>query len=78
MEMFRLEHVNAVAPTYINTPLNTFVFDKPKMYEGGSAARRWGGWGDSQIASVVLFHAGEVASLMTGSVVVVDGGYTCS
>jgi NAD(P)-dependent dehydrogenase (short-subunit alcohol dehydrogenase family) len=31
----------------------------------------------SEIASVVLFHAGEVASLMTGSVVVVDGGYTC-
>jgi NAD(P)-dependent dehydrogenase (short-subunit alcohol dehydrogenase family) len=30
-----------------------------------------------EIASVVLFLAGRGASLMTGSVVVVDGGYTC-
>ncbi len=32
---------------------------------------------DSEIASVVLFLAGEGASLTTGSVVMVDGGYTC-
>jgi NAD(P)-dependent dehydrogenase (short-subunit alcohol dehydrogenase family) len=70
--------VNAVAPTYINTPLNAFVFDKPDMYQawvGGTPMRRMGEV--SEIASVVLFLAGDAASLMTGSVVVVDGGYTC-
>ena len=33
--------------------------------------------GVEEIASVVFFPAGRGASLMTGSVVVVDGGYTC-
>lgn len=70
--------VNAVAPTYINTPLNAFVFDKPKMYEAWIGGTPMGRMGEvSEIASVVLFLAGDAASLMTGSVVVVDGGYTC-
>jgi NAD(P)-dependent dehydrogenase (short-subunit alcohol dehydrogenase family) len=70
--------VNAVAPTYIDTPLNAFVYDDPKMYDawiGGTPMGRMGKV--EEIASVVLFLAGQGASLMTGSVVVVDGGYTC-
>jgi NAD(P)-dependent dehydrogenase (short-subunit alcohol dehydrogenase family) len=30
-----------------------------------------------EVASVVLFLASDAASLMTGSIVLVDGGYTC-
>ena len=70
--------VNAVAPTYIDTPLNGFVYDDKKMYDawiGGTPMGRMGQ--PEEIASVVLFLAGQGASLMTGSVVVVDGGYTC-
>jgi len=70
--------VNAVAPTYINTPLNAFVHQKPDMHAawiGGTPMGRMGEVGE--IASVVLFLASDAASLMTGSVVVVDGGYTC-
>ena len=70
--------VNAVAPTYITTPLNAFVKTNPRMYDawiGGTPMARMGDV--DEIASVVLFLASGAASLMTGSVVVVDGGYTC-
>ena len=70
--------VNAVAPTYINTPLNAFVKSNPAMYEawiGGTPMARLGEV--HEIASVVLFLASDAASLMTGSIVLADGGYTC-
>ena len=70
--------VNAVAPTYINTPLNKFVESDPAMgaaWLGGTPMGRLGE--PEEIASVALFLASDASSLMTGSVVVVDGGYTC-
>ena len=70
--------VNAVAPTYIETPLNAFVKSNPRMYDawiGGTPMARMGQV--EEIASVVLFLASDAASLMTGSIVLVDGGYTC-
>lgn len=70
--------VNAVAPTYIATPLNAFADKQGEMY------RRWidgtpqGRLGEpEEVASVVLFLASDAASLMTGSVVLADGGYSC-
>jgi NAD(P)-dependent dehydrogenase (short-subunit alcohol dehydrogenase family) len=70
--------VNAVAPTYIETPLNAFVRSNPAMYDawiGGTPMGRLGRV--EEIASVVLFLASDAASLMTGSIVLADGGYTC-
>lgn len=70
--------VNAVAPTYINTPLNAFVKSNPAMYDawiGGTPMARLGEV--EEIASVVLFLASDAASLLTGSIVLADGGYTC-
>jgi NAD(P)-dependent dehydrogenase (short-subunit alcohol dehydrogenase family) len=70
--------VNAVAPTYIATPLNAFVKSNPAMYDawiGGTPMARLGRV--EEIASVVLFLASDAASLMTGSIVLADGGYTC-
>lgn len=70
--------VNAVAPTYINTPLTAFVKENPALYDVWMAGTPMGRMGEvDEIASAVLFLASDAASLMTGSVVLVDGGYTC-
>jgi len=69
--------VNAVAPTYIETDLTKFVYDDPKMmahWIGGTPMGRMGQ--PDEIASVVLFLASPASSLMTGSIVSADAGYT--
>ena len=69
--------VNAVAPTYIETELTSFVYEDPKMFQhwvGGTSMNRMGR--TDEIASVILFLASEASSLMTGSIVLADGGYT--
>ena len=71
--------VNAVAPTYIETPLTAFgIRENPEMYKTWLEMTPMARVGQpEEIASVVLFVASDAASLMTGSIVLVDGGYTC-
>jgi NAD(P)-dependent dehydrogenase (short-subunit alcohol dehydrogenase family) len=71
--------VNAVAPTYINTPLASHVVsENPEMYRTWMDMTPMGRMGEAhEIASVVHFLASDAASLMTGSIVLVDGGYCC-
>ncbi|HVJ43335.1 MAG TPA: SDR family oxidoreductase [Dongiaceae bacterium] len=70
--------VNAVAPTYIETSLTKFGMEDKRLYPVWlemTPMRRVGQ--PDEIASVVHFLASDAASLMTGSIVVADGGYTC-
>jgi NAD(P)-dependent dehydrogenase (short-subunit alcohol dehydrogenase family) len=70
--------VNAVAPTYIATPINAFADREGEMYRRWIDGTPMGRLGEpEEVASVALFLASDAASLMTGSIVVVDGGYTC-
>ncbi len=70
--------VNAVAPTYIETAM---VRDNPANKDRIAAWLRdtpMGRLGQArEVASAVLFLASDAASLMTGAVVPVDGGFTC-
>ena len=69
--------VNAVAPTYVETPLTRFGMNNPRLYDrwlDSTPMRRVGQ--PHEIASVVHFLASDAASLMTGSIVHADGGYT--
>jgi NAD(P)-dependent dehydrogenase (short-subunit alcohol dehydrogenase family) len=70
--------VNAVAPTYINTPLTAFAKSNKAMFDTWIDYTPMGRLGEvDEIASVVLFLASDAASLLTGSIVLADGGYTC-
>jgi NAD(P)-dependent dehydrogenase (short-subunit alcohol dehydrogenase family) len=70
--------VNAVAPTYIDTPLVHSVEGAETLMKDwlrDTPMRRLGR--TDEIASVVAFLASDAASLMTGSIVLADGGFTC-
>jgi NAD(P)-dependent dehydrogenase (short-subunit alcohol dehydrogenase family) len=70
--------VNAVAPTYIATPLTKFGMEDKAMAATWLEMTPMGRVGQpEEIASVVLFLASDAASLLTGSIVLADGGYTC-
>ena len=69
--------VNAVAPTYIETEMTRFGMEDDSLFPvwlENTPMRRVGQC--DEIASVVLFLASDAASLMTGSIVLADGGYT--
>ena len=69
--------VNAVAPTYIETPLLGDPGERKEMFDRWidlTPMKRLGK--PEEIASVVLFLASDASSLMTGSIVTADAGYT--
>jgi NAD(P)-dependent dehydrogenase (short-subunit alcohol dehydrogenase family) len=70
--------VNAVAPTYIETPLTKFGMEDQSMYPTWMEMTPMGRVGQpEEIASTVLFLAADASSLLTGSIVLADAGYTC-
>lgn len=70
--------VNAVAPTYIETAMTQADPANRERIEAWLRDTPMGRMGQAcEVASAVLFLASDAASLMTGAVVPVDGGFTC-
>lgn len=67
--------VNALAPGYILTEASPV--DQPQYWEWcvePAAMKRWGT--PDELGPAVVFLASKASSFMTGSVVLIDGGYT--
>ena len=70
--------VNAVAPGYTATALTLMGRSRPEWFQTWLDRTPMGRLGEpDEIAAAVLFLASDAASFMTGSIVTVDGGYTC-
>jgi NAD(P)-dependent dehydrogenase (short-subunit alcohol dehydrogenase family) len=70
--------VNAVAPTYIETPMVQAIpanRDRIPIWLNDTPMGRMGK--PEEVASAVLFLASAASSLMTGAIVNVDAGFTC-
>jgi NAD(P)-dependent dehydrogenase (short-subunit alcohol dehydrogenase family) len=69
--------VNCISPGYIGTPMTRRGFENPEWREAwltGTPMARMGEPGE--VAALAVFLASPAASFMTGSNVVIDGGYT--
>ena len=69
--------VNTLCPTFIETPLTAPMLAKPAFREwvvGNIALNRVGR--EDEVAGPVVFLASEASSLMTGSSLLIDGGWT--
>ena len=68
--------VNAIAPGIIETPMIDSIKQDPKTMEAMLARVPMGRVGKpEEVSNAVVFLASDKASYMTGSVIVVDGGY---
>jgi NAD(P)-dependent dehydrogenase (short-subunit alcohol dehydrogenase family) len=69
--------VNAICPGWIDTPLLAPMRQMQEMIDWAAGGTPMGRLGrPEEVAAVALFLASDEASFMTGSYVVVDGGWT--
>jgi NAD(P)-dependent dehydrogenase (short-subunit alcohol dehydrogenase family) len=69
--------VVSIAPTFIKTPLTTPFFDDPKVHKWVHDRIPLGRLGTiDEVAQAVVFLASPAAGLVTGSSLLVDGGWT--
>jgi NAD(P)-dependent dehydrogenase (short-subunit alcohol dehydrogenase family) len=69
--------VNSIAPTFLETPMTAPMFAKPEFAKWVIDRIPLGRLGQlDEVAAAVVFVASDAASLMTGTSLVIDGGWT--
>jgi NAD(P)-dependent dehydrogenase (short-subunit alcohol dehydrogenase family) len=69
--------VNTIAPGVVETPLTAQIKNNPAWYQAyadKSALKRWAS--ADEMAGAVVYLASDASSYVTGSVLLVDGGWT--
>jgi NAD(P)-dependent dehydrogenase (short-subunit alcohol dehydrogenase family) len=68
--------VNAVAPAFIDSPLNAYRKADPELERQTLASVPLGRWGSiADVVAACVFLASDAASFITGHTLFVDGGY---
>ena len=68
--------VNAIAPTWIRTPLTRGITENPELVQRIEQMTPMGRVGEPQdIVGAVLFLASRASALVTGHVLAIDGGF---
>lgn len=68
---------NAIAPTFVRTPINSFQLDDPAFYKTLIDRIPLGRIGQERdIAAAALFLSSDAAAFVSGQVLCVDGGLT--
>jgi len=69
--------VNTICPTFIRTPLTEQTFAKPERVQWIKEKIKLGRIGDVEdIMAAVTYLAGDAAAMVTGTALMVDGGWT--
>jgi NAD(P)-dependent dehydrogenase (short-subunit alcohol dehydrogenase family) len=71
--------VNLVAPGVVETPLTAQIQAVPQWYDAYADKTVLGRWASpDELAGAVVYLASDAASYVTGSVLLVDGGWTAA
>lgn len=69
--------VNAIAPSIIETALTAPIVARPEIYQRYAAHTVFNRWGHaSEVAGAVAFLASDASSYVSGTTLLVDGGWT--
>ncbi|MEJ5376153.1 MAG: glucose 1-dehydrogenase [bacterium] len=70
-------NVNAIAPTYFETPLVAALKNDPERYRFIVERTPMGRWGQpEELEGIVVFLASRASDFITGQTIFVDGGWT--
>jgi NAD(P)-dependent dehydrogenase (short-subunit alcohol dehydrogenase family) len=68
--------VNAIAPTWVRTPLTRGITEKPELVQRIEALTPLGRFAEpEEIVGGVLYLASRASAMVTGHVLAIDGGF---